>query len=148
MNCLKNCEKCKHWDRVTYTCDLYDSKIFPKTELYILINRTCDDETIGLIELNRYELYDFVSMVRDLNENAYYATMPIISIYPFSWNNLVEIDDENYNLIDPEGKNYVFPQNRIFYKNKMYTIKKLNESYWNYINKDSYDLVDNYEDEL
>ena len=97
-------------------------------QLYLIENSGCDATTFGIHELSAQELDTFKQLVEDLNKNSYYGCMPTISIYEISWDELKEVTTVALDYFD---ENYIYDEDKLYYKNKIFTWKEMYGRYDN-----------------
>lgn len=80
------------------------------SNLYLIRNVGCDDETVGLVYMTDEQLYFFKNVIENLNRNSECACMPTVHVYRIDKNVLREATDKD--CIEPtaylDGVEYVF----------------------------------------
>lgn len=87
------------------------------TNLYLIRNCGCDDETCGLVRMNDEQFEFFKTTIENLNSNSTYGCMPRIHVYKIDESMLQEAVDDDYpeHVMPLDGRKYVFTDRMVIY---------------------------------
>lgn len=90
------------------------------TNLYLIRNCGCDDETCGLVRMNDEQFEFFKTTIENLNSNSTYGCMPTIHVYKIDESMLREPTDDDYleRVMPLDGRRYVFAERVALYNDE------------------------------